>query len=87
MHKLFHNKLSCVFQKRFIKTEKIHSYKTRKSINLNCFLPRVTKTVGQNQLQFHGVKLWNDISEELKSKNFYNFKKVYKILIKEYLRL
>ena len=39
MHKLFYNKLSCVFQKRFIKMEKIHSYKTRKAVNLNYFLP------------------------------------------------
>ena len=41
--------------------EKIYSYKTRKPVNLNYFLPRVAKSVGQNQLQFRGVKLWNDI--------------------------
>ena len=74
MHKLFYNKLSCVFQKRFIKMEKIYSYKSRKPVNLNYFIPRLAKSVGQNQLQFRGVKRWNDISEELKSKNFYNFK-------------
>ena len=48
MHKLFYHKLSCVIQKRFIKTEKIYSYKTRKPINLNYFLPRVAKSVRQN---------------------------------------
>ena len=85
MHKLCCNKLSCVFQKRFIKMEKIYSHKTSKPVNLNYFLPQVAKSVEQNQLQFCGVKLWNDISEELKSKNFYDFKKIYKeILIKEY---
>ena len=52
MHKLFCNKLSCVFQKRFIKMEKIYSYKTRKPVNLDYFLPRVAKSVRQNQLQF-----------------------------------
>ena len=46
MHKLFYNKLPCVIQKRFIKTEKIYSYKTRKPVNLNYFLPRVAKSVG-----------------------------------------
>ena len=32
MLKLFYSKLSCVFQKRFIKMEKIYSYTTRKQI-------------------------------------------------------
>ena len=49
MHKLFYDKLSCVFQKRFIKMEKIVLCKTRKPVNLNHFLPRVAKSVGQNQ--------------------------------------
>ena len=63
--------------------EKIYSHKTSKPVNLKYFLPRVDKSVGQNQLRFCGVKLWNDISEELKSKNFCNFKKIYEeILIK-----
>ena len=57
MDMLFYIKLSCVFQKRFIKVEKIYSFKTRKPVNLNYFLPRVAKSVGQNQLQFRGVKL------------------------------
>ena len=56
-HKLSYNKLSCAFQKRFIKMEKIYPNKTRKQVNLNYFLPRVAKSVGQNQLQFCGVKL------------------------------
>ena len=76
MHKLLYDKLFCVFQKRYIKTEKIYSYKTRKPVNLNYFLPRVAKSVGQNQLKFRGVKSWNDISEELKIKDFYNLKKI-----------
>ena len=65
--------------------EKLYSYKTRKPISLNYFLSRVAKSMRQNQLQFRGVKLWNDISEELNSRNIYNVKKIYKeIVIKEY---
>ena len=65
--------------------EKLYSYKTRKPVNLNYSLPREAKSVRQNQLQFRGVKLWNDISEKLKSRNFYIVKKIYKeIVIKEY---
>ena len=40
MHKLFYDKLFFVFQKRFIKVEKIYSYKTRKPVNLKLlFIP------------------------------------------------
>ena len=75
MHKLYNNNLPNVFQNRFAKTEKIHTNVTKESNKSNYFLSRVNKTVGQNKLEYRGVKLWNQISEKLKCKSFNLFKK------------
>ena len=78
MHKLYNNNLPIVFQNRFAKIEKIFTYVTRGANKSNYFLSRVNKTVGQNKLEYRGVKLWNQISEKLKCKSFNLFKKLYK---------
>ena len=78
MHKLYNYNLPIVFQNRFTKIEKIHTYVTRRSNKSNYFLSRVNKTVGKNKLEYRGVKLWNQISEKLKCKSFNLFKKLYK---------
>ena len=78
MHKLYSNNLPIVFQNRFAKIEKIHTYVTRGANKSNYFLSRVNKTVGQNKLEYRGIKLWNQISEKLKCKSFNLYKKLYK---------
>ena len=78
MYKLYNNNLLIVFQNRFTKIEKIHAYVTREANKSNYFLSRVNKTVGQNKLEYRGVKLWNQISKKLKCKSFNLFKKLYK---------
>ena len=78
MHKLYNNNLLIVFQNRFAKIEKIYTYVTRGANKSNYFLSRVNKTVGQNKLEYRGVKLWNQISEKLECKSFNLFKKLYK---------
>ena len=70
MHKLYNINLPIAFQNRFTKLEKIHTYVIRGSNKSNYFLYRVNKTVGQNKLEYRGVKLWNQISEKLKYKSF-----------------
>ena len=77
MHKLYNNNLPIVFQNRIAKIERIHTYVIRRSNKSNYFLSRVNKTVGQNKLEYRGVKLWNQISEKLKCKSFNLFKKLY----------
>ena len=57
MHKLCNDNLPIVFQNRFAKIEKIHTYVTREANKSNYFLSRVNKTVGQNKLEYRGVKL------------------------------
>ena len=66
-----------LFQNRLAKIEKIHAYVTRGAYKSNYFLSRVNKTVGQNKLDYRGVKLWNQISKKLKCKFFNLFKKLY----------
>ena len=78
MHKLYNNNLPIVFQNRFAKIEKIHTYATAGATKSNYFMSRENKTVGQNKLEYRGVKLWNQISKKLKCKSFNLFKKVYK---------
>ena len=85
MHKLFNNKLpnSCNYD--FSTIENTRDYETRRPSRSNYFLPRVSKSAGQKKVEFRGVKLWNDISENLKNKPFNSFKKQFKEnLIKEY---
>ena len=53
--------------------------------DLIIFLPRVSKSAGRKKVEFQGVKLWNEISENLKNKPFHSFKKQFKEnLIREY---
>ena len=81
MHKLFHNKLPNVFKTKFIKLIDIHSHETRKSNQSNYFLFSVNKIACQHILNYHGVKLWNEIRDELKNKSFNQVKKQIKILL------
>ena len=59
MYKFYSNNLPMVFQNLFAKIEKIHTYVTREANKSNYFLSRVNKTVGQNILEYRGVKLLN----------------------------
>ena len=70
MHKLFHNKLPNVFKTKFLKSINIHSHETRKSNQSNYFLSCVNEIACQHKLKYHGVKLWNEIKDEVKNKSF-----------------
>ena len=68
VHQIYNNKTPFLFQDKFTKLEKIHSHKTRKPNSSNFFSPRVSKKAGQKKLGYRGVKLWNSLDENLKSK-------------------
>ena len=53
-------------------------YETRRPNRSNYFLPRVSESPGQKKFEFRGVKLWNEISENLKNKSFNSFEKQFK---------
>ena len=81
MHKLFHNKLPNVLKTKFIKLTNIYSHETRKSNQSNYFLSCINKIACQHKLNYRGVKLWNEIKDELKNKSFNQFKKQFKNLL------
>ena len=78
MHKLFKNKLpnSCNYD--FSTIERIYDYETRRPSRSNYFLPRVSESTGQKRVELWGVKLWNEISENLKNKPFNSIEKQFK---------
>ena len=78
MHKLFKNELpnSCNYD--FSTIERTHDYETRRPSKSNYFLPRVSESTGQKKVEFRGVKLWNEISENLKNKPFNSFENQFK---------
>ena len=63
MHQLFKNKLPKLCNYNFTTINKIHDCATRKPRRLNYFLPRVSKSAGQNKIEFRGAKLWKEIRE------------------------
>ena len=67
MYQINFNKVPKIFVNLFTNTTKIHHYGTRGTKSSNFFLPRVNKTIAQNQLAFRGSALWQSINSE---KNF-----------------
>ena len=61
LHKLFKNKLPNLCNYNFTTIDKIHDYATRKPSRSYHFLPRVSKSAGQNKIEFRGAKLWKEI--------------------------
>ena len=55
MYQLYSDKLPAVYVQLFKKIKEIHSYNTRQTEKSNYFLPRVSKTIGQQLLTFRGV--------------------------------
>ena len=46
MHKIYNNKLQFL-QNRLCRSDRVHLFKTRRNINSNYYLPRVSKTIAQ----------------------------------------
>ena len=66
-----------MFQNSFTKIGNVHNYKT-KNITANYYLSRASKKAGHNKLEYHSVKLWNEIDVNLKKLPLYTFNKQYK---------
>ena len=58
MHKVFKNKLPKLCNYNFTTIDKILDHATRKPRRSNYRLPRVSKSAGQNKIEFRGAKLW-----------------------------
>ena len=55
VHKVFENKLPKLCNYKFTTIDKIHDYATRKPSRSNYFLRRVSKSAGQNKIEFRGA--------------------------------
>ena len=81
MYQINYKKVPKIFVDLFTSTTKLHHYETRRTRSSNFFLPRVNKTIAQNQLAFKGSVLWQSINSELKELHWHSFKKSYKKLL------
>ena len=74
VYKFLHQLLPACFNKFFQRNSEIHSRRTRQSNDLH--LPLFRKSICKQSLKFVGVKLWNEIPDEIKqSKTLGQFKK------------
>ena len=78
MYQLYSDRLSAVFAQLFKKIKEIHSHNTRQTEKSTYFFPRVSKTIGQQQLlTFHEVKHCYSIDDTIKDRYCISFKKTY----------
>jgi len=82
----FHNRrLPSVFDTFFTQVNKRHNYNTRSASNMFYTLPKVRPNYGIFNIRFRGPKVWNSISENLKTFSNSNFKESVKSdLVKDY---
>ena len=61
MNKFHNNRLPAVFDSYFIRTSKIHKYKTRLSTIQAYALPKTRTNYSIFSMKFIGAKIWNEI--------------------------
>ena len=85
MHKFHNRRLPSVFDTFFFQVNKKHNYNTRSASSLSYTLPKVRTNYGIFNLRFNGLKVWNSISDDLKTLSISNFKESLKYdLVKDY---
>ena len=85
MHKFHNRRLPSVFDTFFFQVNKKHNYNTRSASSLSYTLPKVRTNYGIFNLRFKGPKVWNSISDNLKTLSISNFKESLKYdLVKDY---
>ena len=73
----FHSgSLPLVFRTFFTSVSKIHGYNTRLACKNSYYLPKIRTNYGKFNIRFLGVKIWNSIKEEYKTKFRSHFKKL-----------
>ena len=70
MYKFHNNLLSSVFDPYFNSVMMLHNYNTRLSSKITYVIPQVRTNYGTFNKRFQGAKVWNDISDDIKPKNF-----------------
>ena len=78
MYQFENNLLPVSFKKYFSNLDCIHAYDTRSKQKSKYFLPRYQTNCGKKSLQDFGIKLWSEISQEIKCLSYISFKNIYK---------
>ena len=85
MYKFYNRRLSSVFDTFFTQVNKRQNYNTRSASNMFYTLPKGRTNYGIFNIRFKGPKVWNSISENLKTFSISNFKEPVKSdLVKDY---
>ena len=64
MSDLLNNIFPNTFEHKFPPTNNYHSYKTRNNLSLRAHIFKLD--ISKNTIFHHGIKIWNDLSPELK---------------------
>jgi len=62
MYKFYNKQLPKLFDEFFVKVSNSHNYSTRYAKKVMYVLPKVSKTLAQNQFSFKGLKLWKKMN-------------------------
>ena len=85
MYKFCNRRLPSVFDTLFTQVKKRQNYNTRSASNMFYTLPKGRTNYGILNIRFKGPKVWNSISENLKTFCISNFKESVKSdLVKDY---
>ena len=85
VHKYHNNLLPTTFETFFVCVNEVHDYNTRLSSKISYSIPRIRTNYEKFNIRFQGVRVWNSIDENLKSRSPLGFKKKLKIyFIDEY---
>ena len=74
MYKFYSRRLPSVFDAFFTQVSKRHNHDTRNASNMFCTLPKVRTNYGMFNVRFKCPKVWNSISENLRTFSISNFK-------------
>ena len=73
----FHAKLSPpVFKSFLMSVDRLHQYNTRLASKRSSYLPKIRTNYGKFNIRFLGVKIWNSIQDDFKSKSRKSFKRL-----------
>ena len=75
MYKFKNHLLPTNFNVLFTSIKETHNYNTRLSYGMNYALPKTRTNYGIFNIRYHGAKIWNAISDNIKLLSLKHFKK------------
>ena len=81
MHQHSRGMLPSIFYSLFQKLSNKYTRQTRATTNHNLHIPRYRTNRSQNLIKYHGAKLWNSLSVELRNQPFSKFKRNGKLIL------